>query len=133
MNQAVLSPVPARGNIVRYAPGERDQRPWGTWEVLAVGPSYTLKRIEVFAGQRLSLQYHEFRSEHWTIVEGCAEVEVDGRLRRVEAGDHVFIPLRATHRIRNVGAGRLTFVEVQTGEVLDEDDIVRLVDDYGRA
>jgi len=133
MNQAVLSPVPTRGNVVRYAPGERDQRPWGTWEVLAVGSGYTLKRIEVFAGQRLSLQYHEFRSEHWTIVEGRAEVEIDGRVRRVEAGDHVFIPLRAAHRIRNVGPGRLTFIEVQTGEVLDEDDIVRLVDDYGRA
>lgn len=79
-----------------------------------IGANYTLKRIEVRAGKRLSLQYHEFRAEHWTIVAGRGEVEIDGRTRMVEAGDHVFIPLRAPHRIKNVGYGKLTFIEVQT-------------------
>jgi mannose-6-phosphate isomerase-like protein (cupin superfamily) len=119
-------------SVVRYNPGERDQRPWGTWEVLAVGLGYTLKRIVVVAGQRLSLQYHEFRQEHWTIVEGIAEIEIGDRKIIAKAGDHVFIPLRAAHRIMNIGSSPLIFIEVQMGEVLDENDIVRLVDDYGR-
>lgn len=133
MNQAVRSSAPSYANVVRYTPGERDERPWGTWEVVATGSNYTLKRIVVRAGQRLSLQYHEFRTEHWTIVEGQAEVEIDGRTRLAHAGDHVFIPLRAPHRVRNIGKTPLTFIEVQTGELLDEADIVRLTDDYGRA
>lgn len=133
MNQAVLSHVRSDASVVRYATGERDSRPWGTWEVLATGPNYTLKRIEVRTGQRLSLQYHEFRSEHWTIVGGQAEIEVDGETRLLEAGEHVFIPLRAPHRIKNIGYSLLTFIEVQTGTVLDEADIVRIVDDYGRS
>ena len=86
----------------------------------------------VLPGQRLSLQYHHHRAEQWTMVEGSAEVEIDGAVRAVAAGEHVHIPLGATHRIRNVGAEPLVFIEVQVGDVLDEDDIVRLEDDYGR-
>jgi mannose-1-phosphate guanylyltransferase/mannose-6-phosphate isomerase len=117
---------------VRYAVGERDTRPWGTWEVLATGAGYTLKRIVVNPGARLSLQYHEFRAEHWTLVQGCAEAEVDGVSHPLVAGEHIFIPLGAHHRIRNTGAGPLVFIEVQTGEYLDEHDIIRVQDDYGR-
>jgi mannose-6-phosphate isomerase len=134
MNQAIAPESALPGSqFVRYSVGEADTRPWGCWEVLATGPNYVLKRVQVQPGQRLSLQYHEFRSEHWTILGGAAEVEIAGEVRRIEAGEHVFIPVRAPHRIRNVGDLPLTFVEVQTGEVLDEADIVRLVDDYGRA
>jgi mannose-6-phosphate isomerase len=133
MNELVRNQAPNRLVGSRYEPGERDTRPWGSWEVVAVGPNYTLKRIEVAAGERLSLQYHEFRAEHWTIVEGSAEVEIDGEAHPAMAGDHVFIPLRAPHRIKNIGRTPLTFIEVQIGELLDENDIVRLVDDYGRA
>ena len=133
MNEMVQGRAPSRQAAVRYSIGERDTRPWGSWEVVAIGPNYTLKRIEVSAGARLSLQYHEFRAEHWTIVEGWAEIEIDGELRTALAGDHICIPLRAPHRIRNIGRTPLTFIEVQMGELLDENDIVRIVDDYGRA
>jgi mannose-6-phosphate isomerase len=134
MNNVVLSPRPSTPEMgVKYVPGDQGARPWGKWEVIAVGPQYTLKVIEVRAGQRLSLQYHEFRSEHWTIVEGLAEVEIDGAHQKATVGDHLFIPVRARHRIRNPGHSPLTFIEVQLGECLDEDDIVRLGDDYGRA
>lgn len=115
MPQAVLSSAPLSVNVVRSAPGERETRPWGNWEVVAVGPNSTSKRIEIHAGQRLSLQYSEFSSERWTILAGRAEVEIDGRTRLAKAGDHVFIPRRAPHRIKNIGAETLTFVEVQTG------------------
>jgi mannose-6-phosphate isomerase len=121
------------GSGVRYAAGERDNRPWGTWEVLATGPEYALKRITVLPGQRLSLQYHNHRSEHWTIVSGEAEVEINGVLLRRIGGEHVHIPLRAAHRIRNTGNQPLVFIEVQVGQHLDELDIIRLDDDYGRA
>ena len=93
---------------------------------------YTLKRIVVNPGQRLSLQYHEFRAEHWTVVQGTAEAEVDGVVHRVPAGGHVHVPLRAPHRIRNLGEGPLVVIEVQTGEYLDEHDITRIADHYGR-
>ncbi len=117
---------------VRYAVGERDTRPWGTWEVLATGVGYTLKRIVVNPGARLSLQYHEFRAEHWTVVQGSAQAEIDGVTHPLSAGEHIFIPLGAHHRICNPGEGPLVFIEVQTGEYLDEHDIIRVQDDYGR-
>jgi mannose-6-phosphate isomerase-like protein (cupin superfamily) len=118
---------------VRYAVGDRDERPWGSWEVLATGPRHTVKRIVVRPGQRLSLQYHHHRAEHWTIVEGVGEVTLDAALLTLGQGEHVHIPLGARHRIRNQADKPLTFIEVQVGDVLDENDIVRIVDDYGRS
>lgn len=132
MNMAVKARELETCAVVRYAAGERDQRPWGTWEVLATGPAYTLKRIVVMPGQRLSLQYHNHRSEHWTIVAGEAEVEIDEVVTCLGSGQHIYIPLRARHRVRNVGTQLLVFIEVQVGELLDEMDIVRVLDDYGR-
>ncbi len=117
---------------IRYAVGERDSRPWGTWEVLAIGDRYTVKRIRVLPGQRLSLQYHQHRSEHWTIVQGFAEVELDNVVHQMTPGDHIHIPVGALHRVRALGSEPLVFLEVQVGEVLDENDIVRVSDDYGR-
>ena len=118
--------------IVRYAVGESDSRPWGRWEVVAVGDSYTVKRITVLPGERLSLQYHHHRSEHWTVVEGEAQVEIDASVHELGFGEHVFIPVGAKHRVRNGGHAPLVFIEVQVGDLLDENDIVRVSDDYGR-
>lgn len=116
----------------RYAVGDTDMRPWGRWEVLAVGPHYAVKRIYVHAGGRLSLQYHHHRSEHWTIVEGIGEVWIGDENRTVKPGDHLYIPVTVAHRIRNAGHDPLVFVEVQTGPILDESDIIRISDDYSR-
>ena len=117
---------------VRYVLGERDSRPWGTWEVLATGNRYTVKRIRVLPGHRLSLQYHQHRSEHWTIVQGFAEVELDDVVHQMSAGNHVHIPVGALHRVRALGSEPLVFLEIQVGEILDENDIIRISDDYGR-
>jgi mannose-6-phosphate isomerase-like protein (cupin superfamily) len=117
---------------VRYAVGDSDNRPWGRWEVVATGDRYTVKRITVLPGQRLSLQYHHHRSEHWTVVDGEAEVEIDQAVHRLGFGQHVFIKVGASHRVRNVGTSPLVFIEVQVGDLLDENDIVRVSDDYGR-
>src|SRR6266567_7802232 len=119
-------------SAVRYVLGEWDSRPWGTWEVLATGDRYTLKRIKVLPGHRLSLQYHRHRSEHWTIVQGFAEVELDDAVHQMSSGKHIHIPVGALHRVRALGSEPLVFLEIQVGRVLDENDIVRVSDDYGR-
>jgi len=129
---SVLNTDHCSASHIRYAVGERDSRPWGTWEVLATGDRYTVKRIKVLPGHRLSLQYHQHRSEHWTIVQGFAEVELDDVVHQMSAGKHVHIPVGTLHRVRALGAEPLVFLEVQVGEILDENDIVRISDDYGR-
>ncbi|RME16694.1 MAG: mannose-1-phosphate guanylyltransferase/mannose-6-phosphate isomerase [Bdellovibrio sp.] len=109
-----------------------ETRPWGRFEILYEGDKFKVKKITIDEGRRLSYQSHKKRSEYWTIVQGCAEVTLDDKVRRLEAGESITIPLQAKHRISNVGKGPLVFVEVQTGEYLGEDDIVRYQDDYGR-
>ncbi len=109
-----------------------DQRPWGTFTVLDEGSDYKVKRIEVLPQKRLSYQKHEKRAEHWMVVAGTAKVTLDGREIVVPTGNTVDIPIGAAHRIENVGAEKLIFIEIQRGVYLGEDDIQRLQDDYGR-
>ena len=115
-----------------YVIGQRDERPWGTWEIIAVGSNYAAKRIVVRPGQRLSLQRHVFRAEHWVVVGGLAQVTLGTELLPLSPGEHVAIARGDAHRIENVGIDDLVLIEVQHGNRLDEDDIERLQDDYGR-
>lgn len=117
---------------MRYHKGEIGERPWGCWEVLETGNTFCVKRIDVLPGARLSLQLHHHRREDWIIVEGIGVVEVDGKSVSITVGDKVHIPQGAAHRISNHGLSNLTFIEIQHGEILDENDIVRIEDDYGR-
>jgi mannose-6-phosphate isomerase-like protein (cupin superfamily) len=117
---------------MNYEIGQQDERAWGNWEVLDLGSGYAVKRIVVHPGRRLSLQRHQFRSENWLIAAGTAEVtRNDGRFS-VQEGDTVTIAPGDIHRIQNIGPGLLVVIEVQRGEQLDEHDIERLEDDYGR-
>ncbi|MEM7502419.1 MAG: phosphomannose isomerase type II C-terminal cupin domain [Pseudomonadota bacterium] len=116
-----------------YVVGESDQRPWGSWAVLAVGEGYAVKEITVKPGEILSLQSHRHRAEHWTIIEGLAEVTIDDDVLRLQADGTAFIPIGAKHRIANPGDTLMRFVEIQTGSHLDESDIERYDDRYGRA
>lgn len=116
-----------------YEIGDNDQRPWGTWHVLDTGEDHVVKRIVVNPGERLSLQYHNYRSERWTAVSGQGIAEVDGTHHMFALGQTVEIPLKATHRVACTGDQPLIFIEIQYGELLDENDIVRLSDDYSRA
>ena len=113
--------------------GERDERPWGRYEVLEDAETHKVKRIEVDPGARLSYQRHAHRAEHWFVVSGTAEVTLDDVVSSLGAGEAVDIPLGSAHRIANVGDDPLVFVEVQHGESFAEDDIERLDDDYDRA
>lgn len=109
------------------------RRPWGTYTSLKKEePGYQVKRITVSPGQRLSLQYHHHRAEHWTVVQGNATVELDGTEFDLGPGEHKYIPLGAKHRLTNWGDEEIVLIEVQIGEYLGEDDIVRLDDAYGR-
>lgn len=108
-------------------------RPWGSYEVIGNGPNYQVKQLRVKPGQRLSLQSHRFRSEHWTVVAGGGEAEVDSKKHVITVGDHLFIPTGAKHRLTNPDTTLLVIVEVQCGPRIDEEDIIRYADDYGRA
>ncbi len=106
--------------------------PWGKWEILCDDKEYKVKRIVVNPGQRLSYQTHSKRYEHWMIVKGAGIITLEGKLKQVDCGTTIDIPIGAAHRIENTGEVPLVFIEIQTGTYFGEDDIVRLSDDYGR-
>jgi len=107
-------------------------RPWGTYTVLQEGPRFKIKRIEVKPGQTLSLQMHHHRSEHWIVVSGTAKVSCDDKTFLVAANESTYIPIGTRHRLENPGVMQLVMIEVQCGDYLGEDDIVRFEDKYGR-
>ncbi len=107
-------------------------RPWGTYTVLEEGRHYKMKRILVKPGASLSLQVHKHRSEHWVVVEGEAEVVNGDRTLMLRKDQSTYIPAGHKHRLSNPGGSDLMIIEVQTGEYLGEDDIVRFEDKYGR-
>ena len=107
-------------------------RPWGKYLSLVKGNSFQVKEITVYPGGSLSLQYHNHRAEHWIVVEGNAKVELDGDIRTLGANQSIYIPKGAKHRLLNETDKPIKMIEVQTGDKIDEDDIVRINDKYGR-
>ncbi|HSX38074.1 MAG TPA: mannose-1-phosphate guanylyltransferase/mannose-6-phosphate isomerase [Chlamydiales bacterium] len=107
-------------------------RPWGSFTVLEEGERYKIKKIIVNPGQMLSLQMHFHRSEHWVVVKGTAKVIVQEKESLLSENDSIYVPKEAIHRICNPGKETLEIIEIQVGEYLGEDDIVRLEDVYGR-
>jgi mannose-1-phosphate guanylyltransferase/mannose-1-phosphate guanylyltransferase/mannose-6-phosphate isomerase len=110
----------------------RVYRPWGWYEGIDQGERFQVKRIMVKPGDKLSLQMHHHRAEHWVVVRGTAKVTVDGEVRQVGENQSTYIPLGQTHRLENPGKVPLHLIEVQSGSYLGEDDIVRFEDTYGR-
>lgn len=107
-------------------------RPWGSYEVLGEGNGYKMKKIIVKPGKRLSLQKHFKRNEHWIVVEGEALVTIDSDKTPLKQNESIYIKKEQTHRLENTANTDLIVIEVQTGEYLGEDDIVRISDDYDR-
>lgn len=107
-------------------------RPWGSYTVLEEGPRFKIKRIVVKPGASLSLQMHHHRSEHWIVVKGMARIVNGGEPRLINSNESTFIPAGHKHRLENPGVIDLVIIEVQSGEYLGEDDIVRFEDRYGR-
>jgi mannose-1-phosphate guanylyltransferase/mannose-6-phosphate isomerase len=108
-------------------------RPWGSYTLLESGPGFKIKVIEVKPGERLSLQMHHHRSEHWVVISGTARVTRGDEEFNVHVNESTFIPPSTAHRLENPGKIMLKIIEVQNGEYLDEDDIVRTEDDYARS
>jgi len=110
-----------------------DYRPWGHYKVLEEEKgSFKIKRITVNQGKKISYQLHHHRSEHWTVVKGIAKVTVDDEIKFIRAGESIFIMACQKHRLENPGKIPLEIIEVQMGDYLEEDDIIRFDDVYGR-
>jgi len=111
---------------------EMIERPWGWYKVVDVGPRYKVKQIEVNPAASLSLQMHHHRSEHWVVVSGTALVQVEDQEYLISEGQSTYIPQTKKHRLTNPGIVPLKIVEIQSGSYLEEDDIIRYDDIYGR-
>jgi mannose-6-phosphate isomerase len=108
-------------------------RPWGSFTTLEEGIGYKIKRIEVKPGHRLSLQMHHHRSEHWIVVSGTAKVTCGEKEEILFSNQSTYVPQCTSHRLANPGVIPLILIEVQNGEYLGEDDIIRFQDDYARS
>ena len=117
---------PAAGSHPRVA------RPWGQYEDIDKEDGFRVKRIIVLPGARLSLQRHKYRSEHWIVVRGTATVTIDDTVTELARNQSTYVPIGATHRLENRGSEALHLIEVQVGDYVEEDDIERLDDVYGR-
>jgi mannose-1-phosphate guanylyltransferase/mannose-6-phosphate isomerase len=110
----------------------RVHRPWGWYQTMDLGERFRVKRIQVTPGKQLSLQKHHHRAEHWVVVKGTAEVTRDDEVLIVRENESIYLPLGCVHRLANPGKIPVEIIEVQTGAYLEEDDIVRVEDDFGR-
>lgn len=125
--------IVATGIETRIGALEYDRRPWGSYTVLDEGAGFKVKRIEVLPGKRLSYQKHLHRAEHWFIVQGTARVTLNDETYDLEENRAIDIAIGDKHRVENPEPDRtLIFIEVQKGDYLGEDDIIRFEDDFGR-
>ncbi|NWF51607.1 MAG: mannose-1-phosphate guanylyltransferase/mannose-6-phosphate isomerase [Nitrospirae bacterium] len=107
-------------------------RPWGSYTILEEGQRYKIKRVVVNPGERLSLQKHFHRSEHWVVIKGTAKVTIGNKETYIHENESAYVPKSTPHRLENPGKVQLEIIEVQNGEYVEEDDIVRMEDVYGR-
>lgn len=110
---------------------ERFDRPWGWYENLKEDTGYKVKRLYVQPNQKISLQYHNQRDEHWVVVSGDGTLELNENIKKLKVGDYIFVPVLSKHRITG-GNNGIIIVEVQLGKICNEEDIVRIEDAYGR-
>jgi mannose-1-phosphate guanylyltransferase / mannose-6-phosphate isomerase len=110
----------------------RVHRPWGWYQTMDLGERFRVKRIQVPPGKQLSLQKHHHRAEHWIVVSGTAEVTRDEEVLTVRENESIYLPAGCVHRLANPGRIPVELIEVQTGSYLEEDDIIRIEDDFGR-
>ena len=129
--KGLVADLAAEGRPEATTPA-RVYRPWGWYQTMDLGPRFRVKRIQVTPGAKLSLQKHHHRAEHWVVVRGTAEVTRDDETLIVRENESVYLPLGCTHRLANPGRIPVEIVEVQTGSYLEEDDIIRIEDDFGR-
>ena len=120
-------------NIPQAKSSPKDHRPWGWFENLTISDSFKVKKISINPGSALSLQSHKHRSEHWIIVEGTAKVTIEEKIKLINKGESIFVPQHSKHRIENPYKLPIILIEVQLGQYLGEDDIIRYEDIYSRS
>ena len=125
--------VESSSQLTKNYLGNVEERPWGNYHIIAKNKGYQIKEIRVSKESKLSLQKHSNRSEFWQIVKGKSKITIEGNIHYLKEKEHIYIPKNTIHRIENIGKENLIFIEIQLGENLKEDDIIRLEDDYGRA
>ena len=108
------------------------EKPWGKYKIIDQGKNFLVKKISVNPKSKLSLQSHENRSEHWTIVQGVAEVTINDKVFELESNKSIFIPSNSKHSLANKNDSDLILIEVWYGDKLSEEDIIRYEDIYGR-
>ncbi|NEN95006.1 MAG: cupin domain-containing protein [Moorea sp. SIO3I7] len=128
-----VSAITLQSSRVAEGVAATELRPWGSFTVLEEGRGYKIKRIEVKPGHRLSLQMHYHRSEHWIVVSGTAKVICGDKEEIIHQNQSTYVPQGYAHRLENPGVIPLVLIEVQNGEYLGEDDIIRFEDDYARS
>jgi mannose-6-phosphate isomerase len=131
-SQGAIALKPESTELVTHSIAATELRPWGSFTILEEGQGYKIKRIEVKAGHRLSLQMHHHRSEHWIVISGIAKVTRGEEEIMLSENQSTYVPRFTQHRLENPGKVPLVLIEVQNGEYLGEDDIVRFEDDYAR-
>lgn len=119
-------------NLSQATSHQKEYRPWGWFEAIAVTKEYKVKRLNVNPGASLSLQKHQFRSEHWVVVSGVARVTNGEKVFVLNENQSTYIPMGEVHRLENPGEINLVVIEVQLGSYLGDDDIIRLKDTYSR-
>lgn len=112
--------------------GKIYERPWGTYRTIEIKNNYQIKNITVKPNKRLSLQYHNNRDEHWTVIKGTGTVQLNEKIINLKLNETIFIPKLSKHRMTNNTDKDIEFIEIQIGDYLGEDDIVRIEDDFGR-
>jgi mannose-6-phosphate isomerase len=130
--QGATALKPESTEPVAHSIAATELRPWGSFTILEEGQGYKIKRIEVKSGHRLSLQMHHHRSEHWIVISGIAKVTRGEEEIMLSENQSTYVPRFTQHRLENPGKVPLVLIEVQNGEYLGEDDIVRFEDDYAR-
>ncbi len=119
-------------NLTKNHLAESEDRPWGSFQIIAKGSGYQIKEIIIKPGKKQSLQRHKNRSEYWQIISGTGLVYLEESKFKLEANDNIFIPKGDLHRLENIGHNNLILVEIQIGDKILEEDIERLEDDFGR-
>ena len=120
-------------NLTKNYLSDVEKRPWGNFHIIARGNGYQIKEMNINPKNKQSLQKHNHRSEYWQVIEGHGRVSLEDSEINLKAGDNVYIPIKSLHRLENTGSHNLKIIEIQIGELISEDDIVRIEDDYGRA
>jgi len=111
---------------------KKDFRPWGSFTSIEKQSTWQVKKLEIKPNSSISLQMHDHRSEHWIVVKGTAKVEIDKKVLFLKTNESIYIPKKSKHRLTNPNSDKLVLIEIQSGNYLGEDDIIRFEDNYGR-